>query len=197
MSFLIDVQAKINEGKGGGYVQWAKVFNVKQIAQAMLFLSEHNIDSFEELTERADASAAACSSLLDAVKADEKRLQEIAVLRKHIINYSKARNTFAEYKASGYNQTYFENHKELLTARREAKAAFDAYKREHGKDVPLPRVKDLNAEYAAVLEHKKRSYAEYRKRRDEMREWQVARQIVGTVLNEETVQPVRDRQRKR
>ena len=60
----------------------------------------------------------------------------------------------------------------------------------------MPRVRDLNAEYAAVLEHKKQSYAEYRKRRDEMREWQVARQIVGTVLNEETVQG-EDREAKR
>ena len=60
------------------------------------------------------------SRLPDSVKEDGKRLQEIAVPRKHINNYSKARNTFAEYKASGYNQTYFENHRELLTARREA-----------------------------------------------------------------------------
>lgn len=34
---LIDIQAKVTEGKGAGYARWAKVFNLKQMAQVMCF----------------------------------------------------------------------------------------------------------------------------------------------------------------
>ena len=45
-SSWIDIQAKIQEGKGGGYTRWASVFNLKQMAQAMMFLKEHEIESY-------------------------------------------------------------------------------------------------------------------------------------------------------
>ena len=38
-----------------------------------------------------------------------------------------------------------------------AKKAFDAYKKENGSDKKLPRISELNAEYAMFLERKKRS----------------------------------------
>lgn len=59
--------------------------------------------------------------LLESVKADEARLQEIAVLKKHIANYAKARDTFAEYKKSGYSRDYFEKHCDVCPACRRVK----------------------------------------------------------------------------
>ena len=38
LSFLIDVRAKMQAGKGAGYARWAKVFNLKQMAKAMMFM---------------------------------------------------------------------------------------------------------------------------------------------------------------
>ena len=40
---LVDIQAKLQAGKGAGYARWAKVFNLKQMAQTMNYLSEHNL----------------------------------------------------------------------------------------------------------------------------------------------------------
>ena len=39
---------------------------------------------------------------------------------------------------------------------------------ENGSDKKLPRISELNAEYAMLLERKKSSYAEYRKTKSEM-----------------------------
>ncbi|MGN0315903.1 MAG: relaxase/mobilization nuclease domain-containing protein [Fusicatenibacter sp.] len=195
MSFLIDIQEKMQEGKGAGYARWAKVFNLKQMAQAMMFMQEHGIQSYEELTEKAVSITERCDSLLESVKADEARLQEIAVLKTHIINYAKAKDTFAEYKKSGYSQKYFEEHREVLTLRRAAKQAFDAYKMEHGKDASIPHIKDLSAEYAQVLARKKRTYSEYRKTRSEMQEWLLAQRIVQTILGKEDNQEKQEQQR--
>lgn len=101
MSFLIDIQEKMREGKGRGYVTWAKNFNLKQQAEAMLFMREHKIESFEELVRRADQASGQADALLNSVKADEVHLQEIAVLKTYIVNFSRAKPTFDAYKASG------------------------------------------------------------------------------------------------
>ena len=37
---LIDIQAKLAEGKGAGYEHWAKKFNLKAMAQTLLLLQE-------------------------------------------------------------------------------------------------------------------------------------------------------------
>ncbi|MDO4648546.1 MAG: relaxase/mobilization nuclease domain-containing protein [Eubacteriales bacterium] len=185
MSFLIDIQAKIQAGKSGGYTRWAKVFNLKQMAQAMLFMEEHGIKSYEELHEKANIVSQRQEELLASVKADEDRLQEIAVLKIHKVNYLKAKDVFAEYRASGYNQDFFESHREPLTLRRAAKDAFDEYMKAHPELKELPRIKELSAEYSQVLERKKANYLEYKKLKRESKDWIVADQIVQMILEEE------------
>lgn len=73
LSFLIDVRAKMQAGKGAGYARWAKVFNLKQMAKAMMFMEEHGIKSYAELKEKADGISEKCDVLLESVKADEAR----------------------------------------------------------------------------------------------------------------------------
>lgn len=181
LSFLIDVRAKMQAGKGAGYARWAKVFNLKQMAKAMMFMEEHGIKSYAELKEKADGISEKCDALLESVKADEERMSEVSVLRKHLINYAKAKDVFAAYKASGYNREFYEAHRDTLALRSAAKKAFDAYK----KEKKLPRISELNAEYAMLLERKKSSYAEYRKTKSEMQDWLVAQKIVQEILKED------------
>ena len=185
LSFLIDVRAKMQAGKGAGYARWAKVFNLKQMAKAMMFMEEHGIKSYAELKEKADGISEKCDALLESVKADEARMSEVSVLRKHLINYAKTKDVFAAYKASGYNREFYETHRDSLALRSAAKKAFDAYKKENGSDKKLPRISELNAEYAMLLERKKSSYAEYRKTKSEMQDWLVAQKIVQEILKED------------
>lgn len=185
MSFLIDIQEKMREGKGRGYVTWAKNFNLKQRAEAMLFMREHKIESFEELVRHADQASGQADALLNSVKADEVHLQEIAVLKTHIVNFSKAKPTFDAYKASGYSKKFFEEHRDVLTLRRAAKKAFDEYLAAHPDQKSLPHVKELNAEYAEVLSRKKKNYQSYRSLRKENEEWQIAKSLVAAILQEE------------
>ena len=50
----------------------------------------------------------------------------------------------------------------------------------------VPKVKELQAEYARLLEEKKKTYAEYRRSREEMRELLAAKANVDRLLNMET-----------
>lgn len=55
----------------------------------------------------------------------EKRITEIAALRKHIYNYSDTRATYEAYPKAGYSKKFFEAHREELTIHKAAKKAFD------------------------------------------------------------------------
>ena len=155
------------------------------MAQAMLFMYEYGMESYTELHEKASNLSKHQDELLALIKADEDRIAEIAVMKKHIINYAKAKEVFAKYKASGYNQDFFDKHSDLLLPRRAAKEAFDEYKKIHGKDAQLPKVKDLFAEYAEIMERKKKNYTEYRKLKKEAKDWQIADAIVQMILEDD------------
>lgn len=185
MSLLIDIEDKLQEGKGGGYERWAKVFNLKQMANAMNFIQRHNIQSLQELDAFVKNTVATNDGMLAFIKADEERLQELAALKKHILNYTKAKDTFAAYKASGYSRRFYEEHREVLTLRKAAKQAFDEYKEKNGQDAKIPRIKDLNAEYAEVLARKKKTYAEYRKEKSQMQEYLMVQKIIETMHGED------------
>ena len=87
VNLLVDIQAKLQAGKGAGYARWAKVFNLKQMAQTMNYLSENNLLEYAVLEEKAAAATAHHNDLSAQIKAAEKRMAEIAVLRTHIVNY--------------------------------------------------------------------------------------------------------------
>lgn len=179
-SLLIDIQAKLNEGKGAGYQRWATLFNLKQMAQVMCFLQENEINEFDELTAKADAAVARFNDLGDSIKAAEQRMQEIAALKKHIINYSKTREVYVSYRKAGYSKKFFEEHREAVTLHKAAKEAFERLGLQK-----LPRVKELNAEYAQLLERKKAAYPAYRKARTEMQEYLVAQKVAAVLLEKE------------
>ena len=113
VNLLVDIQAKLQAGKGAGYVRWAKVFNLKQMAQTVNYLTEHNLLEYAVLEEKAAAATAHHNELSAKIKAAEKRMAEIAVLRTHIINYAKTRDTYLS--PSHYKRTLGEiTHENLV-----------------------------------------------------------------------------------
>lgn len=103
----------------------ATLFNLKQMAQVMCFLQENEINEFDELTAKADAAISRFNDLGDTIKVAEQRMQEIAALKKHIINYSKTREVYVAYRKAGYSRKFFEEHREAVTLHKAAKEAFE------------------------------------------------------------------------
>ena len=183
VNLLVDIQAKLQAGKGAGYARWAKVFNLKQMAQTMNFLTEHNLLEYAELAEKASAATAHHNELSAQIKAAEKRMAEIAVLRTHIVNYAKTREVYVAYRKAGYSRKFRDEHESEILLHQAAKNAFDDLGVKK-----LPKVRDLQAEYARLLEEKKKTYAEYRRSREEMRELLAAKANVDRILNMEAEQ---------
>ena len=177
---LVDIQEKMAEGKGEGYKKWAAKHNLKEMSKTLLFLQEQKIGNEDELNERTEAAVSRYHALGDSIKAAEKRMAEIAALREHIIHFAKTCDVYAEYRKSGYSKKFLETHREAIELHRAAKAAFD----DAGLK-KLPKVKELNAEYAELLAKKKAIYPAYRKAREEMHPLLRAQKNVELFFKEE------------
>ncbi len=177
VNLLVDIQEKLQAGKGAGYARWAKVFNLKQMAQTMNYLTEHGLLEYAVLEEKAAMATARHNELSAQIKAAETRMAEIAVLRTHIINYAKTREVYAAYRKAGYSKKFLAEHEADILLHKAAKQAFDDLGIKK-----LPTVKSLQAEYATLLEEKKKDYAEYRRSREEMRELLAAKANVDRLM---------------
>ena len=177
---LVDIQAKLAEGKGAGFARWAKQHNLKEMSRTLVFLQENKIGSIEEMQERVDAATARYHELGDSIKAAEKQLAEIAVLKAHIINYAKTRPVYDAYRKTGYNKRFLETHRTEITLHKAAKAAFD-----ESNLKTLPKVKELDAEYSKLLTEKKARYPDYRKAKEEMQKLLRAQKNIELFFDEE------------
>ena len=176
-NLLVDIQAKLRAGKGAGYARWATLFNLKQMAQTVAYLQDHELLDYAILSEKAAAASAHFNELSARIKAAEKRMAEIAVLREHIVGYAKTRDTYVAYRKAGYSKKFLAEHESEITIHKAAKNYFDGlgFKK-------LPTIKALNTEYAELLAEKKAAYADYRKAREEMKELLTAKANIDRIL---------------
>lgn len=135
------------------------------------------MEDYGELVARAEAAGKKFDELSIRIKRLEGRMAEIARLKNHIINYSKTREIYKEYKRSRNQKAYRAEHAEEIEKHEAAKAAFDAL---GGK--AIPKVAQLNEEYAKLLTEKKACYEEYKKARQDMVDYQTARANVDKIL---------------
>ena len=123
VNLLVDIQAKLQAGKGAGYARWAKVFNLKQMAQTVNFLTEHRLLDYAELAEKAAAATAHHNELSAQIKAAEKRIycrlsndderdgESVSIENQKLLlqNYVRQRgwNEIDTYIDDGYSGTNF------------------------------------------------------------------------------------------
>lgn len=179
INLLVDIQAKLQAGKGAGYERWAKIFNLKQMAQTINFLTENKLLSYEELEKKAQTSTVNLNKLLAQIKVIEKRMTETSNLKTHIINYSKTRDIYIAYHKAGYSKKFYDEHATDLILHKAAKTAFDEL-----EDKKIPTVKALQKEYSELLSEKKKAYAKYHSTKKEMKDILTAKANVDLILGE-------------
>lgn len=192
VNLLVDIQAKLQAGKGAGYERWAKVFNLKQMAQTLNYLSENNLMNIEDLTAKTDAATTRVHELQVTIRETEKRMAELHTLKGHIINYVKTREVYAAYRMAGYSKKFVAEHEQEIKLHQAAKEAFSAL----GKQ-KIPKVKEIQAEYDALREKKKQAYAAYHQAQDEMRQLLTVRANVERILGIEEKEKERQAEKKK
>lgn len=183
-SLLVDIEAKTREGKGVGYEKWAKSFNLQQSAKSLLYLQENGIDSWEKLYRKEEAATDRFHEISAQLKAKGTRLKELGSLKKAIIDYSKTRAVYEAYRKAGYSEKFFEVHRAEITIHSAAKKSFDEYRKAYPEIQKLPTVKEISAEYEAVLAEKRGLYEQYDPAKEEMQKVSIARRNVEMLLRE-------------
>lgn len=162
---LVDIEAAVRAGKGPGYERWAKVFNLKQLSQAVIYLKEHGDMSYEDLLEKAAAATISFNALSAKIKELESQMTANGELQKQIVNYAKTRAVYVEYRKAGYSKKFRAEHEADILLHQAAKKYFDSI-----GITKLPSVKSLREEYAGLLEQKRKAYAAYKQTRSDMKE---------------------------
>ena len=63
-----------------------------------------------------------------SIKEKEKRLAEIQVLKKHILDYFKTKDVYADYRKCGYSKKFLEEHRQEILLHKAAKNALQKRK---------------------------------------------------------------------
>lgn len=192
VNLLVDIQSKLLAGKGVGYERWAKKFNLKQMAQTLNYLTEHQLLDYERLAARAHEASTQFSSLSSVIQSTEARMCELASLREHIIHYRKTRNVYVSYRQSGYSKQFYLEHEVEILLHKSAKTAFDAL-----PDRKIPSLKELNAEFESLLATKKKAYGEYQQARREMQDVLTAKANVDAILGIDRSKPTAEKEHAR
>lgn len=185
---ITEIEEKLN----GRQTQWDSVRILKQMAQSVLYVQQHDFENFEALSDKSAAATARVNELTETIKAAETRMAEITALKTQIINYVKTREVYAGYRKAGYSKKYLAEHESDILIHKAAKRAFD----EAGLK-KLPTVKSLNTEYAQLLSQKKEAYADYAKAKKEMRELLIHKANVEYILGLDAQEKERERQQER
>ena len=177
---LIDIQAKLAEGKGTGYERWAKKFNLKAMAQTLLLLQEKGLTDEDTLNQRIAELETKYHDALAVVKDLEGRMKANKELRYHVAAYANTKSVAQQLKTAKRPAAFEEQHRAELTAYRAAAAYFKAIDL-----TKLPSPKKLEAEYAQLASEKAKFYEQYKEAKEELLKLKTAKQNVASYFREE------------
>ena len=177
---LIDIQAKLAEGKGAGYERWAKKFNLKAMAQTLLLLQEKGLTDEDALNQRIEELSNKFHESSDVAKDLEGRMKANRELRYNVAVYTNTKAVAQQLKTAKQPTAFKNQHRAELTQYRAAAAYFKA-----NNITKLPSLKKLEAEYEQLASERARFYEQYKEAKEELLKLQTAKQNVASYFREE------------
>ena len=177
---LIDIQAKLTEGKGIGYERWAKKFNLKAMSQTLILLQEKDLLNEDDLNQRITELETKYHDALAVVKDLEGRMKANNELRYQVAAYASTKSVAQQLKTAKRPAAFEEQHRAELTAYRAAAAYFKT-----NNIIKLPSPKKLEAEYAQLASEKAKFYEQYKEAKEELLKLKTAKQNVASFFREE------------
>lgn len=181
VSLLIDIENSIKAQESRGYEQWAKIHNLKQAAKTMNFLTENRIEQYVDLTAKITEIAAENEQAADALKTVETRLADMAVLIKNITTYQKTKPIYDAYRKEKNKEKYRAEHESNIILYEVVAKALRAAQI-GGK---LSNVATLQTEYAKLQEQKEALYANYGKLKKQVKEYEVIKRNIDSILRQD------------
>ncbi len=146
----------IAESKGAGYEAWASKYNLNELVKTFNYLSQNNLLNYEKLEEKINEVSQEFNKADSDIREISSDMKKISTLQNHIINFSKTKELYLEYRGTGYNQKFKKKHEEKILIHQEAKEYFKSLG--YSK---LPKMNELKKEYATLSVEKKKLYVVY------------------------------------
>ena len=191
VSLLIDIENSIKAAQSRGYEQWAKIHNLKQAAKTLNFLTEHQISQYEDLTAKIEEIQTESEKTGDALKEVEKQLADMAVLIKNVSTFQKTKPAYDTYRKARNKDRYRAAHEGTVILHEAAAKALKA-----AGISKLPNLAALQAEYEKLQEQKEALRADYGKLKKQVKEYDVIRQNIDSILRQPR-EPEREKRKER
>ena len=191
VSLLIDIENSIKAAQSRGYEQWAKIHNLKQAAKTLNFLTEHQISQYGELTARIAEIQIESEQAAESLKNAEKQLADMAVLIKNISTFQKTKPVYDAYRKARNKESYRAAHERGIILHEAAAKALKA-----AGVAKLPDITALQAEYEKLQEQKEALRADYGKRKKQVKEYDVIKQNIDSILRQPR-EPEREKEAER
>ena len=177
ISLRIALEDSIKAQQSAGYARWAKLHNLKQAANSLNFITEHQIDSYEGLESRLAEISAANDAAASALKDAERRLGDMALLIKNLSAYKQLRPVALELRNAKDKAAFRRQHEsQLILYEAAAKALKEA------GVTKLPNLYVLKTEYKKLDAERERLSAQYSEAKQKLKEYGIVKQNVDSIL---------------
>ena len=177
---LVDIQAKLKQGKGISYERWAKKHNLKAMSQTLILLQEKGLLNEDALDRRIEELQSQYDHAKEVVLDLDARMKSTRKLLEQVAAYNNTKNIAQQLKTAKRPAAFEEQHRAELTAYRAAAAYFKA------NDITkLPSPKKLEAEYEQLASEKAKFYEQYKEAKEELLKLKTAKQNVASFFREE------------
>ena len=177
ISLRTALEDSIKAQQSAGYARWAKLHNLKQAANSLNFITEHQIDSYEGLESRMAEISAANDAAASALKDTECRLGDIALQIKNLSAYKQLRPVALELRNTKDKAAFRRQHEsQLILYEAAAKSLKEAGVKK------LPNLYALKAEYKKLDEERERLSEQYNEVKKELKEYGIIKQNVDSIL---------------
>ena len=177
ISLRTALEDSIKAQQSAGYARWAKLHNLKQAANSLNFITEHQIDSYEGLESRMAEISAANDAAASALKDTECRLGDIALQIKNLSAYKQLRPVALELRNTKDKAAFRRQHEsQLILYEAAAKALKEA------GITKLPNLYAIKTEYKKLDAERERLSAQYSEAKQKLKEYGIVKQNVDSIL---------------
>ena len=151
-----------------------------QAAKTLNFLTEHKIEQYADLTAKISEIAAASEQASDSLKVAEKRLADMVVLMKNVTTYQKTKPAYDAYRKAKNKDRYWADHERAIILHEAAAKSLQM-----AGIKKLPNLTLLQAEYEQLQEQKEALYADYGKLKKQVKEYDVIKRNIDSILRQD------------
>ena len=178
LQLVIDLQTCIKAQQSGAYAQKVKLSNLKQMAQTVAYIQEHDYDSLDDFHTALDQASDQTSAARKSLKDTEQQLKDVNEQIHFTGQYLAYKNVYADYRKSRNKDKFYEEHRAELSLYDTALRTL----KEKSVGNKLPSMKALYAEKDRLIELRDMQREDFSNRRNYEREFRTVSANIDMIL---------------